>query len=58
MVQARLANFKTGVNPSLRGAFNYLNLTPLQKMQLTYCRIWGTDIGDNYRSGKINSRKN
>lgn len=53
MVQLRLTNFKTGMRPNPRSGFNLENLTPFQKMQLTYCRIWGTSIGDNIRSGKI-----
>ena len=51
MVQARLANFKTGINPSLKNTFNIEKLSPFQKMQLTYCRIWGSKLGDNYKSG-------
>lgn len=54
MVQLRLTNFKTGSRPNPRLAFNMENLTPFQKMQLTYCRIWGTSIGDNIKSGIIN----
>ena len=52
MVQLKLTNFKTGINPNPRSGFNMTNLSPFQKMQLTYCRIWGTTIGDNIRSGK------
>ncbi len=53
MVQLRLTNFKTGMRPNPRSGFNLENLTPFQKMQLSYCRIWGTSIGDNIRSGKF-----
>ena len=51
MVQLRLTNFKTGRKPNPRSEFNLNNLTPTQKMTLTYCRIWGTQIGDNIKSG-------
>lgn len=57
MVQLRLTNFKTGIKPNPRSGFNLQSLTPFQKMQLTYCRIWGTSIGDNIRSGKNNRFK-
>ena len=51
MVQLKLTNFKTGKKFNPRSEYNLNNLTPTQKMNLTYCRIWGTQIGDNIRSG-------
>jgi hypothetical protein len=47
----RLTNFKTGIFPNVKNIMNVNNLTPTQKMNLVYSRIWGTHIGDNYKSG-------
>lgn len=58
MVQAKLTNFKTGTIPSPRRLFNMTKLTPTQQLQLVYCRIWGTTIPDNFRSGMKYFRKN
>jgi hypothetical protein len=52
MVQFRLTNFKTGINPNPRNMLKLDSLSPKQKLQLVYCRIWGAHIGDNYKSGK------
>ena len=53
MPQFRLSNFKTGINPTPKSLMNLNNLTPTQKMSLVYSRIWGTHIGDNYKSGNF-----
>ena len=52
MTTYRLTNFKTGIFPNPKNIMNVNNLTPSQKMNLVYSRIWGTHIGDNYKSGK------
>jgi hypothetical protein len=54
MVQQRLISLKTGIHPNPRQLFNVPQLSPLQKMQLVRCRIWGNTIGDNYKTGKLN----
>ena len=54
MVQIRLSRFKTGEVFNPKSYFNMNNLTPLQKMELVKCRIWGNTVGDNFSSGKIN----
>jgi hypothetical protein len=51
MPQFRLTNFKTGINPTQKSLWNNNMLTPTQKLSLVYCRIWGSNIGDNYKSG-------
>jgi hypothetical protein len=53
MPQIRLTNFKTGINPTAKSLMNINKLTPSQKLNLVYCRIWGSHIGDNYKSGKF-----
>jgi hypothetical protein len=53
MVLFRLTNFKTGINPNPRNMLKLNSLTPTQKLQLVYCRIWGAHIGDNYKSGIV-----
>jgi hypothetical protein len=52
MVQIRLTRFKTGTTYNPKSYFNMNNLSPIQKMELVRCRIWGNTIGDNYASGK------
>jgi hypothetical protein len=52
MVQIRLTQFKTGQVYNPKSYFNIHSLTPMQKMQLVRCRIWGNTIGDNIKSGK------
>ncbi len=51
MVQSRLTQFKTGSLFNPRSFINIHSLTPLQKMMLVRCRVWGNTIGDNYKSG-------
>lgn len=53
MVQIRLTQFKTGQVYNPKSYFNIHSLTPMQKMQLVRCRIWGNTIGDNFKSGKF-----
>ena len=51
MVFVRFPQLKTGMNPSLKTAFDPNNLTATQKMWLTRNRVWGNMIGGNERSG-------
>ncbi len=53
----KLTNFKSGTNPNPRFKFDMNNLTGKQKLELVYCRIWGTNIGDGMRSGAQILRK-
>jgi hypothetical protein len=53
MVQRKLTTFKTGKNYNPLLKINMNELTPHQRMQLVYCRIWGTTLPDNLPSGKI-----
>jgi hypothetical protein len=46
------SNFKTGRAPCEKKLFNMTNLTPTQKLQLGANRIFGTTIGDGYKSGR------
>ena len=46
------SNFKTGRAPCEKKLFNMANLTPTQKLQLGANRIFGTTIGDGFRSGR------
>lgn len=47
----RLPKFKTGINPSKASEFDMTKLTGTQKVQLAGTRIFGQQIGGNYRSG-------
>ena len=53
----KITNFKSGTNPNPRFKFDMNNLTGKQKLELVYCRIWGTNIGDGMRSGAQILRK-
>ena len=57
MPSFKMTNFKTGTNPNPRFMFDMKNLTGKQKLELVYCRIWGTNIGDGMRSGSNYLRK-
>ncbi|EGR32354.1 hypothetical protein IMG5_086270 [Ichthyophthirius multifiliis] len=51
MPYLKLPTFKLGINPSARSKFDPKNLTGTQKIQLASCRIFGSTIGGNLRSG-------
>lgn len=46
------SNFKTGRPPCEKKFFNMVNLTATQKLQLGAMRIFGTTVGDGYKSGR------
>lgn len=51
-------NLKTGHTPCDRMKYKVAALTPTQKLKLTQCRIFGTTIGDNYKSARYSLNKN
>ena len=49
---------RSRIGPSPLTSLNMNNLTGKQKLDLIRCRIFGTMIGGNYRSGYKNAKKN
>lgn len=51
------SNFKTGRSPCEKKLFNMTSLTPTQKLQLGAGRIFGTTIGDGFKSPRKEMKK-